>query len=200
MGLVLGTKGTNNLAVGTQGSVVEQSGSGYTAPTYSAGLYGTIQSATTNTLHNYGPVVRAVIVGDNKDSGADLINLLANAVSKFKITAAGAVTVGNYWLSPIEVDDGNSGTADTIDWSTGSAHKSTLTGNVTYTLSNPVTGGEYILRIIQGASAYTAAWPATVKWPGGVAPTITVTNGAIDIVRLYWDGTSYYGTFTQAYA
>jgi hypothetical protein len=30
-----------------------------------------------------------------------------------------------------EIDDENSGTADTIDWNTGAAHKSTLTGNVT---------------------------------------------------------------------
>lgn len=31
-----------------------------------------------------------------------------------------------------EIDDGNSSTADTIDWNAGAAHKSTLTGNVTF--------------------------------------------------------------------
>jgi len=34
-----------------------------------------------------------------------------------------------------EIDDGNSSTADTINWNTGTAHKSTLTGNVTFTFT-----------------------------------------------------------------
>lgn len=105
----------------------------------------------------------------------------------------------NYHLEPAEYDSGNSGTTKTLDWSNGSAQKSTLTGSVTYTLTNPVTGGAYVIRIVQGASSYTVTWPASVKWSGGTAPTITVTNGKIDLINLYWDGTSYYGSFTQNY-
>lgn len=109
------------------------------------------------------------------------------------------VTFGNYHLEPSEVDDGNSGTADTIDWSAGSAHKSTLTGNVTYTFSNPVTGGSYVLRVLTGAGSFAVTWPGTVKWPGGVAPTITVTAARMDLFNFYWDGTNYYGSFAQNY-
>lgn len=36
-----------------------------------------------------------------------------------------------------EVDDGNSGAADTIDWSAGNVHKSTMTDNCTYTFTAP---------------------------------------------------------------
>lgn len=106
---------------------------------------------------------------------------------------------GNYHLEPSEVDDGNSGTADTIDWSAGSAHKSTLTGNVTYTFSNPVTGGAYALRVLTGAGSFTATWPATVKWAGGTAPTITTTASRMDLINFYYDGTNYYGSYTQNY-
>jgi hypothetical protein len=40
-----------------------------------------------------------------------------------------------------EIDDGNSGTAGTVNWTSGAAHKSTLTGNVTFAFSgaNPTT-------------------------------------------------------------
>jgi hypothetical protein len=111
----------------------------------------------------------------------------------------GAVTFGNYHMEPSEVDDGNSSTADTIDWSAGSAHKSTLTGNVTYTFSNPVTGGSYVLRVLSGAGGFTVTWPATVKWYGGVTPTVTSTASRMDLFNFYWDGTNYYGSYTQNY-
>lgn len=108
-------------------------------------------------------------------------------------------TFGNYYLSPSEVDDGNSSTADTVDWSTGSVHKSTLTGNCTYTFSNPVTGGIYILKVIQGAGPYTVTWPATVKWPNSTAPTLSQTSGRMDLFTFQWDGTDYFGSFVQNY-
>lgn len=107
------------------------------------------------------------------------------------------VTFGNYHLEPCETDDGNSSTADTLDLSSCPVRKSTLTGNVTYTLTNPVTGGAYIIRILTGAGGFTATWPATVKWAAGSAPTITVTASRMDLVSLLWDGTNYYGTVSQ---
>jgi len=109
------------------------------------------------------------------------------------------VTFGNYHLEPCETDDGNSSTADTLDLSSCAVRKSTLTGNVTYTLTNPVTGGSYLIRILTGAGSFTVTWPATVKWAGGTAPTITATASKMDLINLYWDGTNYYGSFTQAY-
>jgi hypothetical protein len=81
----------------------------------------------------------------------------------------------------------------------------TLTENATFSLSNPSPTGnlcEIVIKITQGASAYTVAWPASVKWPGGTAPTISVGAGAIDVVTLMtWDaGTTWYGNYSQAYA
>lgn len=104
---------------------------------------------------------------------------------------------------PAFVDDGNSGTADTIDWGSLStaSHKSTLTGNVTYTFSNPVNGGRYVLLIDTGAGSFTAAWPASVLWAGGSTPTITTTGSKVDIcVFTYYSSTSkYYGACSQNY-
>lgn len=98
-------------------------------------------------------------------------------------------------------DEGNSGAADTIDFLSRYrwTHKSTLTDNVIYTLSNPVVGGVYTILIFTGAGGFTAAWPATVKWAGGVAPVITATAARMDSIVLEWDGTNYYGSFNQDY-
>lgn len=97
-----------------------------------------------------------------------------------------------------ETDDGNSGTADTINWTVGCAHKSTLTGNVTYTFTAPAQAGTpLVLRVLTGAGSFTATWPAAVKWAGGTAPTVTTTASKIDLFSFYYDGTSYLGSYTQ---
>ena len=93
-----------------------------------------------------------------------------------------------------EVDNGNSGTADTIAWTAGNKQKSTLTGNCTFTFTAPQGACNLMLRLIQdGTGSRTVTWPATVKWPGGTAPTLTTDAAAIDIVSFYFDGTNYWG-------
>jgi hypothetical protein len=94
-----------------------------------------------------------------------------------------------------EKDDGNSGTADTVDWGASNFHKSTLTGNVTYTFTAPNGPAELFLKVTQDATgSRTITWPATVKWPSGSAPTITATANKSDLFRFYWDGANYWGS------
>jgi len=51
-------------------------------------------------------------------------------------------------------------------------------------------------------TARTIAWPASVKWPGGVAPTLSATANAVDIITLLTEdgGTTYYGSSALAFA
>lgn len=94
------------------------------------------------------------------------------------------------------IDDGNSSTADTIDWTAGSIHKSTLTGNCTYTFTAPTGVSRLSLQVVQGAGPYTITWPASVKWAGATAPTLGTTSGRSDWVTFIWDGTNYWGVHT----
>lgn len=106
-------------------------------------------------------------------------------------SSADSVTFAN---ASAEVDNGNSGTSDTIDWTLGPYQKSTLTDNCTYTFTAPPSGSRLVLKLVQdGTGSRVATWPATVKWPGGVTPTLTTTASATDIVSFYFDGTNYYG-------
>lgn len=96
----------------------------------------------------------------------------------------------------------------TIDLSTGNSFVTTLTENITtVSISNPpATGnyGQFVIKIIQDASggAFTVTWPTSVKWPGGTAPTITTSNGAIDEITLHTinAGTEWRGGFSQAFS
>ena len=93
-------------------------------------------------------------------------------------------------------DNGNSTANMTIDFNNGNTHACVLTGapNCTITLSNPKAGAFYTLEIKQGAGgSKTITWPASVKWSGGTAPTLSTTAGRTDIVSLYYNGTNYVG-------
>jgi hypothetical protein len=76
----------------------------------------------------------------------------------------------------------------------------TLTASCTFTLSNPVNGQTYLLKLIQGgAGSFTATWPGAVLWPGGTPPILTTTVGKRDMIALYFDGTNYFGNFVLNY-
>ena len=96
--------------------------------------------------------------------------------------------------------------AVTVDPANGNAHNLTLTGNVTLTLTAPTSGKTCCirLRLIQdGTGSRAVTWPSSVKWPGGVAPTLSTAAGAIDKIVLETDdgGTRWEGGLVgKAYA
>lgn len=89
-----------------------------------------------------------------------------------------------------EIDNGNSGTSDTIDWTLGNKQKVTLTGNCTFTFTAPTGATNLSLRVIGNGTGYTPVWPATVKWDG-TAPTFTGTVSKWKLISFYFDGTNY---------
>ncbi len=90
-----------------------------------------------------------------------------------------------------------SGATTTVDFSLGDIVTLTLGASTTLTLSNPITGLFYFIKAVQDATgSRTITWPATVKWSGGTAPTLTTTASKTDIITLWWDGTNYFGTST----
>lgn len=89
----------------------------------------------------------------------------------------------------------------TIDISSvGNHYAATLTGNVTFTFSNPAPTGNacvLLVSLTQNATgSWTAAWPAAVVWPAGVTPTLTATAAKTDIFSFYTldAGTKWYGS------
>lgn len=124
----------------------------------------------------------------------------------FDVTEANGLQVGRSGASKTvffaeETDNGNSGTADTINWNNGNKQKSTVTDDVTYTFTAPAGPCNLTLRLVVGASPpHTITWPATVKWPGGTAPTLSTTENDVDVISFYYDGTNYYGDFSQDFS
>lgn len=74
-----------------------------------------------------------------------------------------------------------------------------LTENVSsFTFSNwPATSklGGRVLFVTQDSTPRTITWPAAVKWPGGVVPTVSTGSGDVDIYTFFSHdgGTTIYG-------
>jgi len=88
------------------------------------------------------------------------------------------------------------GTTQTLDFDLGNTQDIDLdsaSGDVTLTLSNASTGASYKIFATQGATPRNLIWPGNVKWPQGQAPILSTANNAIDIIDLYFDGTSFFG-------
>ena len=98
----------------------------------------------------------------------------------------------------------SSSNAATLNLRDGNSFLHDLTENVTYTFSNPAASGKvsmFVLKIIQGSSARTITWPASVDWAAATAPTLTATNDGVDVFVFFTidGGTTYYG-FTAGQA
>lgn len=94
-----------------------------------------------------------------------------------------------------ETATANTSTAYTIALANGSVQILTLTGNCTFTFPTVAAGKSFTLLLKQdGTGSRTATWPATVKWPGGTAPTITATASKLDKYIFTSDGTNWYGS------
>lgn len=187
-----------------------KSGSSLTIPVANRGLEGGSAQA-----HDSGATVKGILTAGMWN---DLVDALTNVLVKSTgaldttkvVTPTGTQTLTNKTLtSPTitspsmsaaqfttqayfdaEVDNGNSGTADTIDWTAGNKQKSTVTGDVTYTFTAPSGPANLVLKLVNGGSQ-TPVWPDSVKWVGGTEPSWTASG--TDIVAFYYDGTNYFG-------
>lgn len=101
-------------------------------------------------------------------------------------------------LLPISVAKVNAISASDVDWSLADTHTKTLAANTTLTFSNAVAGQVIIIRLTNTASNYTVTWP-TMLWAGGVAPTMTI-GAKSDVYTVFYDGTSYYGSYVQDFS
>jgi hypothetical protein len=73
-----------------------------------------------------------------------------------------------------------------------------LDQNVTFTFANSPLSPKvfsFTLQLNANGTSYTTTWPASVRWPGGVAPIITSVNGRSDIFTFvtHDGGTKWFG-------
>ena len=173
---------TTSITTGLAGKA-DKSGAAFTGPvTVPAGATGSqVPRVSEVTSAISSSLATAQAYTDTAVSG------LATAASvALKANKAGDVFTGPVRFDT-EYDNGNSGTAKTIDFSNGQKQKITFTGNCTLTLSFPSGVGNYVLRGIGNGTTYTLTWPGSAKFASGIAPLGPLTSGTA-IYTIYYDG------------
>lgn len=124
------------------------------------------------------------------------------SVDILQATINGSTTAGAYW------GVASGGTSFGVEAAVAAAVASTTTlnlangnwqtvtmgaGNTTIALSNVPKSTNLVITIIQdGGGSRTVTWPSTIKWAGGVAPTLTTTAAARDNFIFFCNGTNCY--------
>ena len=108
-------------------------------------------------------------------------------------------SVNNYTEGVVAI--GNSGTSQTLALTNGTVQTVTMTGNCTFTMPTATAGKSFILICTQDGTGSRTAVFTSVKFPGGTAPTLTTTaTTGVDILTFVSNGTSWFGTYAQAFA
>jgi hypothetical protein len=166
-------------------------------------------------LFDTGPVLK---VAKGGTGAATLTGVLkGNGTSAFTVATAGTdyvspsstetltnktltnPTVNNYTEGVVAI--GNSGTTQTLVLTSGTVQTVTMTGNCTFTMPTATAGKSFILILTQDATGSRTAVFTSVKWASGSAPTLTTTaTTGVDIITFVANGTSWFGTYAQAFA
>ena len=100
-------------------------------------------------------------------------------------------------------DTGSGNGAQTIDFNSSTSANVTRVftlsgGDATFTFSNPPKIGSLITLVLvqDGTGSRLANFPASCKFPAGVAPTLTTTANKRDIITFFWDNTNYWNVST----
>jgi len=204
--LVAGTgvsiTGGNTIAIGQ--AVGTASSPSFTAITLSglniAGIVTNSASGvlSTTTTTGTGNIVRAISPNLTTPSLGDATatSIVSGTITATSINASGDVTAKRFKLTmPNAI---TAAATTTIDLSTGNVFTVNLGINVTtLTLTNPAVG-TYLIKFVQDAiGTRNVTFPATWKWAGGAAPSLTNTANKTDIVTLIYDGTTFYTTIVQ---
>lgn len=102
-------------------------------------------------------------------------------------------TTGNSIVGDAQTATGDGTT--TIDWGLGNTFNFQFGAfNEVFTFTAPSKAGTFLLKLVQdGVGSRTVTFPATVKWSGGTAPTLTTTaTTGTDVITFYFDGTNYF--------
>lgn len=185
-----------SLSVGSEGTA---SGDGSISYNNTTGVF----TYTPPTAAGIGALVSGGALGT--PSSGTVTNLTGTASININGTvgastpSTGAFTTLTF-KNPIEAiyNIGTTGGTIAPDPANGSVQQITLNSALTINAFTNPTAGESITLIIYGGTAYTSI-TSTMKFAGGIK-TLTGTAGCIDILSIYFDGTTYFASLGKGYA
>jgi hypothetical protein len=151
--------------------------------------------------------------------GSGNVSFAVNSAGRYAVKVTNAAFPGSSTVTYVDVVDPNDAVADPFpqyrrdvervnvvavggaaqtlpDPATTRYNDITVTAALTLTFPTAKRGAAFTLRTLQsGAGSFAITWPATAKWAGGTAPTISTAAGKADYFEFRCiDGTNWWGT------
>jgi len=118
------------------------------------------------------------------------------------LTVSGTANISNLNLvkfAETVINGGNTGAATiTPDAAAGSIYKYTLTGNITLSSLANATAGTSMSIILTQDGTGNRTLTSTMKFAGNVKTLSTAAN-SVDIMSVFYDGSTYYASLTKGY-
>lgn len=130
----------------------------------------------------------SVVISKASITGGLVSNVSLSGVDSASFT-------GNAQTAPVSVS--SSGGSLSLNCLSSNVFTTTLNENTTLVVSNPSNGQTINLLITQGATPRTVAWPASFKWPGGSAPSVSSTGSAVDMLVATYISGSWYASLVK---
>ena len=184
-------------------------GSGTTDTAVELNVLSSYQSATGSgtALTFEGVQGQLFAITDNLSSGTIFSVADITGLPTLEVDASGGVKLAEYgntvqvytgFKTPLE--DNTDGATVTFDLNAANTHTVTLGGNRTLAISNETAGQKFIIKLVQdGTGSRTVSWFSTIKWAGGVVPTLTTTANKADVFGFICTGADAYDGFVVGY-
>ena len=146
-------------------------------------------------------------ITDNLSSGTIFSVSDITGLPTIEVDASGDVSLAEYGNSVIvhrglktPIETNTDGATITFDMDVANTHTVVLGGNRTLALSNTDAGQKFIIRLTQDATgSRTVTWFSTIKWAGGVTPTLTTTANKTDVFGFICTSAGNYDGFVVGY-
>ena len=188
------TPGDTLTIAGGTNATTTMSGDTLTVNVDDAFLVNNANDTTTGTITMANLIIgNAGNIGSASDTDAIAI------ASDGQVTMSQRSTFSKAIKTPLESNI-TIGSTVTFDLNEANTHTVTLDGNRTLVISNETAGQKFIIKLVQdGTGSRTVSWFSTIKWAGGVVPTLTTTANKADVFGFICTGTDAYDGFVVGY-
>jgi hypothetical protein len=160
----------------------------------------TVATIATGNITTINSTLATITTGNIANINSTLAIITTGNIANINSTTGNIANVNLVKFGETVVAGGSTGAATiTPNAAAGTIYNYTLTGNITLSaLTNAVAGTSMTIILTQDATG-SRTLTSTMKF-SGASKTLSTSANAIDIMSVFYDGTTYYATLSKGYA